>query len=129
MLICSLAQCERLALGLIHLGLEKDDRLGIWSPNHYEWIVAQFGAALAGLTLVNVNPMYHSEDLAYAIEMVGIKALIAPPAFKRSQYYSTLCQLIPSLEGMAEGCSGISSNEFPKLKQIIIFDAEGKAYR
>ncbi|CAD5224462.1 unnamed protein product [Bursaphelenchus okinawaensis] len=124
-----LDDCEKLALGLIHLGLEKDDRVGIWSPNHYEWIVTQFGAALAGLILVNVNPMYHSEDLAYAIDMVGIKALIAPPSFKRSQYYKTLCELIPQLVEMPEGRSGLQSNEFPKLKHIIIFDSEGKNHR
>jgi long-subunit acyl-CoA synthetase (AMP-forming) len=71
----SCQQSERLALGLLHLGMEKGDRLGIWSPNKYEWITTQFASALAGFILVNVNPMYHSEDLCYAVEKVGIKTV------------------------------------------------------
>ncbi|KAI6223086.1 hypothetical protein M3Y99_01465700 [Aphelenchoides fujianensis] len=121
---------EKLALGLTHLGLEKDDRVGIWSPNCYEWIVTQFAAALGGFILVNVNPMYKTEELSYAIDKVGIKALLAPPHFKRSHYYKTLVDVIPDLPKHAEGKSNLNSNAFPKLKQLIIFDSvDGKAYR
>lgn len=124
-----LEDSENLAIGLIHLGLEKGDRVGIWSPNKYEWIVAQFGTALAGLILVNVNPMYQSEDLWYAIEKVGIKCLIAPPAFKRSNYYQTLVSTIPDLVDYPEGMGKIQTDSFPKLRNLIIFDEDGKAYR
>lgn len=119
-----------MALGLINLGLEKDDRLGIWSPNCYEWIVTQFAAALAGLILVNVNPMYKTEELSYAIDKVGIKALLAPPYFRRSNYYKTLIDIIPDMALHSEGRSNLSADSFPKLKHVIIFDSvDGKAYR
>ena len=124
-----LFQSEKLALGLIHLGVEKGDRIGIWSPNHYEWIVTQFAAALAGLILVNVNPMYKSEDLYYALDKVGIKALILPPNFKRSNYYETLASIMPELAHFPEGRSDINSNTFPKLRHLIIFNDDGKAFR
>jgi hypothetical protein len=115
---------------LTRLGLEKDDRLGIWSPNRYEWIVTQFASALAGLILVNVNPMYKTEELSYAIDRVGIKALLAPPSFRRSNYYKTLIDIIPDMSLHAEGKSNLDSHSFPKLKHIIIFDSvDGKAYR
>uniref|UniRef100_A0AC34FPW0 AMP-binding protein n=1 Tax=Panagrolaimus sp. ES5 TaxID=591445 RepID=A0AC34FPW0_9BILA len=120
---------EKLALGLIHLGVEKGDRIGIWSPNHYEWIVTQFAAALAGYVLVNVNPMYKSEDLYYALDKVGIKALILPLQFKRSSYYDTLASIMPELQNYPEGRSDINSNTFPKLRHLIIFNDEGMAYR
>jgi len=120
---------EKLALGLIHLGVEKGDRVGIWSPNYYEWIVSQFAAGLAGYVLVNVNPMYQSEDLYYALDKVGIKALIFPPVFKRSEYYGMLSSIMPELENYPEGQSGINSNTFPKLRHLIIFDPEDRAYR
>jgi len=121
---------EKLALGLTHLGLEKDDRLGIWSPNCYEWIVTQFAAALAGLILVNVNPMYKTEELSYAIDKVGIKALLAPPSFRRSHYYKTLIDIIPDMLLHPEGKSNLNADSFPKLKHVIMFDsAESKPYR
>ena len=44
-----LRRSEDLAVGLKTLGLEKGDRVGIWSPNNSEWVLAQFGTALAGL--------------------------------------------------------------------------------
>jgi len=124
-----LKDCENLATGLIHLGLNKGDRLGIWSPNHYEWIVTQFASALAGLVLVNVNPMYKSEDLWYALTQVGIKALIAPPGFKNSNYYATLSEIIPDLHSYPEGKSNLKSDVFPKLHHIIIFDYEDRVFR
>lgn len=120
---------EKLALGLIHLGVEKGDRVGIWSPNYYEWIVTQFAAAFGGYVLVNVNPMYQSEDLYYALDKVGIKALIFPPIFKRSEYYNTLASIMPELKNYPEGRSGIDSNTFPKLRHLIIFDTEDKSFR
>uniref|UniRef100_A0A7E4V015 Medium-chain acyl-CoA ligase ACSF2, mitochondrial n=1 Tax=Panagrellus redivivus TaxID=6233 RepID=A0A7E4V015_PANRE len=124
-----LTDAEKLALGLIHLGVEKGDRIGIWSPNHYEWIVTQFAAGLAGYVLVNVNPMYKSEDLYYSLDKVGIKALILPPAFKRNSYYDTLVSVMPDLLDYEEGVSNINSNALPKLRHLIIFDPTGKSYR
>ncbi|KAL7073208.1 hypothetical protein ACQ4LE_007514 [Meloidogyne hapla] len=116
-----LEDSERLATGLIHLGMEKGDRIGIWSPNKYEWITTQFASALAGFILVNINPMYHADDLCYAVEQVGIKTLICPPAFKRSNYYGTLRELIPELEDAAPGDGRISTDTFPKLRNLIVF--------
>ncbi|PAV64450.1 hypothetical protein WR25_07037 [Diploscapter pachys] len=58
-----LKDAEKLATGLIHLGIEKGDRVGIWGPNSYEWIVTQFATALGGMILVNINPSYQSEEL------------------------------------------------------------------
>lgn len=109
--------------------MEKDDRIGIWSPNYYEWIVTQFGAALAGLILVNVNPMYRSEDIIYAIENVGIKALIAPPRFKNSKYYEMLATVIPGLDTMPLGVGNVSCDSFPKLRHVIVFDENNEYYR
>lgn len=45
-------QVERAAAGLLALGLEHGDRLGMWGPNTYEWILIQFAAATAGIILV-----------------------------------------------------------------------------
>src|SRR5262245_10214353 len=51
-------QAESFAAGLLNLGLEPGDRVGIWAPNRHEWVVTQFATARAGLILVNINPAY-----------------------------------------------------------------------
>ena len=71
---------NRIAAGLIASGLKKGDRLGIWSPNHYEWILTQFAAAKAGLILVNINPSYRPKELAYALEKCQIKECFNNPS-------------------------------------------------
>src|SRR5262245_49198630 len=56
---------DELAIGLMRLGLEPGDRLGIWSPNCAEWVLTQFASAKAGLVLVNINPAYLCNELEY----------------------------------------------------------------
>ena len=76
------AAAGRLAAGFIRLGLAPGDRIGIWSPNRYEWVVTQFASAKAGLILVNVNPAYRTAELEFALNKVGCKALVLAPTFK-----------------------------------------------
>ncbi len=58
---------DRFAAGLLALGLYKGERIGIWSPNRPEWLVAQFATARIGLVLVNINPAYRRSELEYAL--------------------------------------------------------------
>jgi hypothetical protein len=46
-------EADRLAAGLIALGLQPGDRVGLWSPNNIGWILSQYATAKAGLILVN----------------------------------------------------------------------------
>jgi fatty-acyl-CoA synthase len=67
-----LQQCvDAVAAGLLALGLEPGDRVGIWSPNNAEWVVTQFATAKAGIILVNINPAYRLAELEYALNKVG----------------------------------------------------------
>ena len=61
---------DKLAAGLLTLGLEPGDRIGIWSPNNSEWVLTQFATAKAGLILVNINPSYRIAELEYALNKV-----------------------------------------------------------
>jgi fatty-acyl-CoA synthase len=91
---------DRLAAGLLHLGLVPGDRIGIWAPNRYEWVVTQFASAKAGLILVTINPAYRTSELEYALNKVGCKALVLAPSFKTSDYAGMLDQVrsaVPSL--------------------------------
>jgi fatty-acyl-CoA synthase len=88
---------DRLAAGLIHLGLVPGDRIGIWAPNRYEWIVTQFATAKAGLILVTINPAYRTSELEYALNKVGCKALVLAPSFKTSDYAAMFEQIRPKV--------------------------------
>ena len=88
---------DNLACGLMRLGLEPGDRVGIWSQNNIEWMLTQFATAKAGLIMVNINPAYRRAELQYALNKVGCRALITAPASKSSNYLEIVQDLAPEL--------------------------------
>ena len=76
----------RLASGLHNAGYRKGDRIGVWSPNRWEWMVLQFATAEIGAILVCINPTYRTRELTYAVNQSGIKALFSAGRFKDSNY-------------------------------------------
>ena len=88
---------DAFAAGLLGLGLEPGERVGIWSPNNAEWAVTQFATAKAGLILVNINPAYRIAELEYALNKAGVAALITAQQFKTSDYIGMLRELAPEL--------------------------------
>jgi fatty-acyl-CoA synthase len=92
---------DRLARGLIALGLDKGDRVGMWSPNNAERVYIQFAAAKAGVVLVNINPAYQTEELRFALAQSGCRALVSATGFKSSDYAAMIAQVrdtLPDLE-------------------------------
>ena len=79
-------RADAFAAGLLALGLEPGDRMGIWSPNCAEWVMVQFAAAKAGIILVTINPAYRLSELEYTLNKVGVKALVAAERYKTSDY-------------------------------------------
>ena len=110
-------QVDALAAGLLDLGLEPGDRVGIWSPNNAEWVVTQFATAKAGLILVNINPAYRLTELEYALNAVGCKALITAVSFKSSDYLAMLRKLAPELETCTPG--HLHAAKLPGLRTVI----------
>jgi fatty-acyl-CoA synthase len=83
-------RADALAAGLLALGLEPGDRIGIWSPNCAEWTLTQFAAARAGLILVTINPAYRRAEAAFTLRKVGVRALVAAERFKSSDYVTMM---------------------------------------
>ncbi|MFC3226226.1 AMP-binding protein [Marinibaculum pumilum] len=111
------AKADQLAAALVAQGLTKGDRIGIWSPNRYEWVLTQYATAKVGLVLVNINPAYRVSELDYALNKVGCKALILSPQFKTSNYVEMVQSLIPELDKATPGA--LESARFPALKMLI----------
>src|SRR5437773_6161316 len=83
-------EVERVARGLLGLGIEKGDRVGIWSPTRVEWTLLQFATARVGAILVNINPAYRAGEMAYAVNQSGLRLLVTAPAFKTSDYLARI---------------------------------------
>ena len=109
-------EVDRLAGGLHRLRVGKGDRVGIWSPNRYEWLLTQFATARIGAILVCVNPAYRVYELEYALNKSGCKALITAPAFKTSNYVEMIQSLAPE---MAAGGDWRASR-LPDLAHVIV---------
>jgi fatty-acyl-CoA synthase len=89
------AEVDRVACGLLGLGVVKGDRVGIWAPNCAEWTVTQFATARIGAILVTVNPAYRLSEVEYALNKVGCSVLVTAPSFKSSDYVGMLRELGP----------------------------------
>ena len=113
-------EIDALASGLLAMGLQKGERVGIWSPNRYEWILIQFATARVGLVMVNINPAYRLAEVEYALNKVGCKALIMAKSFKTSDYPAMVRQLAPELESCEAG--RLNSVKLPTLKSVVVMD-------
>ena len=110
------------AAGLVALGLEPGERIGIWSPNNAEWVVTQFATAKAGLILVNINPAYRVTELEYALTKSGCAALVTASTFKTSDYLAMLGELAPELAAASPG--ELCAARLPALRLVIAIGAE-----
>jgi fatty-acyl-CoA synthase len=95
-------QCEEIARGLLARGVKKGDRVGIWSPNRYEWVVTQYASAVMGAILVNINPAYRTTELEYALNQSGISFLILAAAFRQADYRAMLAEVKGRCPGLRE---------------------------
>lgn len=114
-------EVDKAASGLLSIGLCKGDRLGMWGPNSYSWVLMQLATAQAGIILVSVNPAYQAMELEYALKKVGCKALVFPKQFKTQQYYNILKQICPEVEKAQPGA--LKCQRLPDLTTLISVDA------
>ncbi len=103
---------SELARALLARGIEKGDRVGIWSPNRYEWVVTQYATARVGAVLVNVNPAYKARELEYALNQSGLKMLVMAHGFRATDYVAIL---------------GEVRDRCPSLEQIVVIDEDWDA--
>jgi len=116
-------EVDAVAASLVALGLKPGERIGIWSPNNAEWVLAQFATAKAGLILVNINPAYRLAELEYALNKSGCTALITAGRFKTSDYIAMLRELAPELAHATPG--NLHAAKLPDLRLVITIGPGG----
>ena len=110
------------ARGLRVLGIEREDRVGLWSPNCVEWIVVQLATARIGAILVTINPAYRVGELEHALNLTQCKALVLAEHFKSSDYLSMLRELAPELSAAQAG--RLAARRLPALHWVITLGSD-----
>ena len=115
-------EVERIARGLLAAGVERGDRIGIWSPNLAEWMITQYASAKLGAILVNVNPAYRLRELEHALRNSGVSVLITARQFRSSDYVAILTELLPEI--VAVHGASIRHDRVTTLRTIVYLGAD-----
>lgn len=128
-------QSEEVARGLMARGVKKGDRVGIWSPNRYEWVITQYATAAMGAILVNINPAYRTSELEYALNQSGISFFVLAAAFRQADYRAMLAEVkgrCPELrealvledgwDALKRDGAGVSDAELRAVEATLQFD-------
>ena len=119
---------NELAVALLGFGVQKGDRVGIWSPNNAEWVLTQFATAKVGAILVNVNPAYRVQELEYALNQSGISLLITAKQFKTSDYHWMITELAPEIRKLPKigADQEIKAARVPNLRRVLTLSNGGE---
>ncbi len=119
------AECDRIAKGLLALGVQKGEHVGIWATNYPEWVVAQFAIAKIGAVLVTINPAYRTHELEYVLRQSDARVLLLISRFRSSDYLAILQEVVPELQSSAPG--ELRSEKLPQLRHVILIPPPGDA--
>ncbi|QEQ96452.1 AMP-binding protein [Neptunomonas concharum] len=108
---------DQAARAFLAIGVQRGDRIGMWSPNRAEWTITQFATAKVGAILVNINPAYRLHELEYALNQSEARFIVTADTFKSSNYTQMLYELAPELKASAEG--KLKSMKLPYLQGVI----------
>jgi fatty-acyl-CoA synthase len=107
-----LEETEVLARAFMALGIQRGERVGIWSPNRFEWVITQFATARMGAVLVNINPAYKTAELKYVLLQSGVRTLLLARSFRQTDY-------VKMLEHVRDEC--------PHLRDVVVLDTDWEA--
>jgi len=113
-------QVERVARGLIRIGIARGDRVGIWATDNMEWILLQLATARVGAVLVNINPAYRISELRHAMRLAQVNALFLMPSFRSSDYVGMVREIVPEAEEADPRT--LESHLLPHLHRVVVFD-------
>jgi fatty-acyl-CoA synthase len=104
------------ARALMALGVQRGDRVAIWSTNNFQWVITQYATAKIGAILVNINPAYQTHELEYVLEQSQCRVLLLIESFKSSHYVNMLYEACPDVKTAA---AEINSAHYPHLRNVI----------
>src|SRR5205809_1820750 len=128
-------QTEEVAKAFMAINVKKGDRVGIWSPNRYEWVLVQYATARIGVILVNINPAYQLSELTYALNLSGVSVIVSALSFKDSNYKAIIkeatvnCSCLNEViyfdenwQAFLAKASSITTTQLEEIESTIQFD-------
>ena len=116
------AECDRVARGLMAMGIKKGDHVAIWATNYPQWVQTQFATAKIGAVLVTVNTNYKKYELEYLLKQSDSTMLIMMGGTKDNNYVEHFNAVCPELAASEPG--NISCKKLPFLKTVVFLDEE-----
>ncbi|BDG05351.1 AMP-binding protein [Anaeromyxobacter oryzae] len=107
-------ETSAIARALLVRGVKKGDRVGVWSPNRYEWVILQYATARMGAILVNINPAYRVHELEYALKHSGVSTLVLAKGFRQADYVAMLKEVRLRCPALRQ--SIVIDDEWPDLR-------------
>jgi len=103
---------RRSAAGFVAAGLGRGDRIAIWAPNIYQWILAAIGAQTLGIVLVPINTRWKGGEAAYALKLSRARLVFTVGEFLGQHYPAML-----------------AAQELPELEAVVLLQGEGEGCR
>ena len=113
---------DALAKGLLTIGMEPGDKLGVWARNIPDWLTFMYATAKAGIVMVTMNPVYKSHELDYVLKQSDMKALCIIDAYRDVDYLKVVRELVP--ESLQYERGHLDAPEYPFLKNLIYMGPE-----
>jgi fatty-acyl-CoA synthase len=108
---------DRMAKGLLALGIQKGEKVAIWATNVPHWVALQFATAKIGAILLTVNTNYKIAELSYLLEQSDCENIFIIDGYRDTDYVQTMYELVPELKTMPRGF--LKSEKFPNLKRVL----------
>ncbi len=121
-------EVDRVARGLIALGIARGEHVAVWGTNWPEWVLLQFATARIGAVMVTINPAYRTSELSYVLKQSDAVALFLIDKFRKSNYLEMIAECVPALSSpTGENVSvipripaGLQSPEYPRLRHVVV---------
>ncbi|WP_442902149.1 AMP-binding protein [Flexistipes sp.] len=110
-------ETDKLAKGLVKLGVKKGDHIAVWAHNIPEWVLLLYATAKIGAVLVTVNTLYRSRELSYILKQSDAKMLFLVEGFKMQNYVETVYDILPELKETSD--QELNFEEYPFLKRVV----------
>ncbi|KAJ7136019.1 hypothetical protein C8R44DRAFT_662295 [Mycena epipterygia] len=113
-----------LARGLLGMGVQRGDRVGVLMGNNSAYAMLQWACAEIGAILVTINPAYRLNELVNVLNLVGVSHFFVVPRIRSSSYIEMLAEKFPDLRNSQSGA--IQEPSLPKLRNLVVVDNTGQ---
>jgi fatty-acyl-CoA synthase len=113
---------DRLARGLMALGIARGEKVAVWATNIPYWVALQFATARIGAVLLTVNTSYKTAELSYLLRQSECENLFLIDGYMDTDYLQTVYDLVPELKTQERG--RLQSAGFPHLRRVFFLGME-----